>query len=209
MYFKEEDIIEELICPNCQLKFINPRILPCGKTCCQACIQEFMEDDGITGFKCSFCETYHCAPTGSFLCNQVVANLIKKSPFKVSRGENCNKLNESLQKILSKCINLEEMNKRFDPSVDNYQESFSFLINFCFQCSRPIEIVREHCSKLRNQVDLDTETTILAIQNKREELLEKIDEYERKCAENIEKNNNIIDENQNLINKTKAFLAEW
>jgi hypothetical protein len=38
MFYEYEKIENQLKCPICLDKYVSPRILPCGKTLCQNCI---------------------------------------------------------------------------------------------------------------------------------------------------------------------------
>lgn len=69
--------------------------------------------------------------------------------------------------------------------------------------------MRKHCDKLRNEVDLNAETTILAVQNNRDEILKKINEYKQMYEDNIKQNRSIINEKRQLICKTTQFINDW
>ncbi len=46
-----------------------------------------------------------------------------------------------------------------------------------------VDHIRAHCVKLRSQVDLEAETRIELIHKSQQELIDEIDEYERRCVE--------------------------
>ena len=62
---------------------------------------------------------------------------------------------------------------------------------------------------MRNEIDLAAETIIMSIQNSRDELLKKIDQYERQCEEKCAKENFERVINQYLIYQTKDYLNKW
>jgi PHP family Zn ribbon phosphoesterase len=57
MYYNQETIESELECKLCKNQFNDPRLLPCGNTCCLSCIISISIEDGE--FKCPCCELKH------------------------------------------------------------------------------------------------------------------------------------------------------
>ena len=106
MFFKEDEINEDLFCSKCSQKFVDPRILPCGQTYCNLCVLE-----GDEYLKCPNCGSNHQIPKDTgFPPNLVVARLVQKSPSDVYRGKDAVKLQESLNRLHSDISNFEEKN---------------------------------------------------------------------------------------------------
>ena len=113
MFFKEEEITEDLICPKCSNKFQDPRVLPCGQTFCQMCIQEMLVDNKDQ-FKCPSCKSNHQAPDkDGFPPNIIVVRLLKKSSNEVFRGTSVENLKEHLNKLRSNVDKFESMKNRY------------------------------------------------------------------------------------------------
>lgn len=115
MNFEAKDILEELICPNCQMKFADPRILPCGQTCCQKCVEELIRNiESVNDFTCPFCASIHHVPTQiGFPRNLMADKLVNLSRIKVSINENCKRLDEYLKKLSSISLDLDEVAKKY------------------------------------------------------------------------------------------------
>lgn len=89
-------------------------------------------------------------------------------------------------------------------------EVFSFYLRlYILLCSRSVEIVKEYCSSLRNDIDIETEKLIHAVQNYRDEFFNKISEYEKECVSNIEANKNQNKEVEKFINEMNSFCTQW
>lgn len=101
MFYKEEEIAEDLICPRCSKKFQDPRVLPCGQTYCQPCIQDILVNDENL-LKCPSCKSSHPVPDkADFPPNLIVVRLLKKSSNEVYRGTSVENLKEYLNKLRS------------------------------------------------------------------------------------------------------------
>lgn len=109
MFYKKDDINEDLQCAICHLKFQDPRILPCGQTYCQKCIQELMKNNVSVNFRCPSCDMIHHEPIpGGFPPNKVAAKLVNKASFEISRGGTAANLKHVLQVIDTDISNLNE-----------------------------------------------------------------------------------------------------
>ena len=109
MFFKEEDIAEELVCTICCSKLNDPRILPCGQTHCHTCIKSLIINEH---FQCPHCDSIYREPDQvGFPVNLVVANLIKKNAKAIYRNEHVEKLSKNLDTIQNEIIDLENLDK--------------------------------------------------------------------------------------------------
>lgn len=119
MFFKEEEINDELVCPKCRHKFDDPRILPCGATLCKLCIEDELTRSEKTPaeFKCPSCSSAH--QSAVFPANLVAARLVKKSSNEVYRGKSVEKLKECLNKIETDVRELEKNKLRFVTNTCN------------------------------------------------------------------------------------------
>ena len=69
--------------------------------------------------------------------------------------------------------------------------------------------VKSHCIDLKNDVQLATEETIMLINKYNQELIEKIDDYQRDCLDSIEINENFTFELSQSLEDMKLFKNEW
>lgn len=186
MFFKEEEINEDLICSKCANKFTDPRMLPCGQTYCHPCILDLVETNNKSEFKCPGCTATHkSVDSNGFPPNIVVAKLINKKSNEVYRGKRAEKLKKCLNSIHTKTLEFEQSK------------------------NSSVEVLKEYCFLLRNDVDLVTENLIQAIHNYREEFLKKIIDYEKECVSNMETNTARNEETEKFISEMKSFCTQW
>ena len=98
MFYQVKEIDDIIRCPNCQSKFIDPRIIPCGSSMCSNCIV-LLEKKERKEFKCPACQESHRIPTSGFLKNVLLAKLVEKQPNIVSRGKRVDDLREKLDDL--------------------------------------------------------------------------------------------------------------
>lgn len=85
MFFEIEKIENQLKCPKCLYKFVSPRILPCGKSMCQNCIDQLSNFNLLNLIKCPFCYKNHPIPDEGFIINEFIVNTLSLKPEKVYR----------------------------------------------------------------------------------------------------------------------------
>jgi len=106
MFYKEEDIKEIIICPACNIKYDDPRVLECGSSLCFTCISNIMNKEK-NGIDCPLCKSFHETPKNGFIKNNLLASLTIKSPNDVYRGKLAEKFKTSLNDIIK---NLNDLN---------------------------------------------------------------------------------------------------
>jgi hypothetical protein len=158
MFYKEEDISNELICPKCKNRFEDPRILPCGNSLCQSCILDEIDNENKTMKKCYCCQEKHLLPKeGEFIQNRFILKQLEKKPIKIDRGALGEQLKQSLMEITEKKHELETFVKGKD------------------------QIVSDYLSEIRTQIDVITETQIERMNKTRESLLDNLKQYQAQC----------------------------
>ena len=182
MFYEEKEITELILCPYCKNKYTDPRIVECSSCFCMPCI-ELLTNNGEKGFKCPECDDFHEMPQKGYIKNPKLAKLCDKQAAAVSRGSLASSL--ALQ-------------------IHDLKQNLDELANKNKLC---IERIKEHCDKLRNEVQLSSEELIETIQKFNSELIEQINAYEK---------NSVVDFNQenksaldNFINEMYAFHAKW
>ena len=158
MFYEENQIDDILKCGHCQKRFDEPRILPCGDSVCNSCIQIILNSINKSNdtYQCLICKKSHVKSV--FQVNKPLQKILDKSPSEVYRGETVEELKVNLNDINSRKLKLENGLKN------------------------SIEELQEHCLKIRGDVDLATEKHIQDIQDQREEIIKKINDYKEKTA---------------------------
>jgi hypothetical protein len=172
MFYEVEKIDSFLNCPRCSKRFVMPRILPCGKTLCQCCIDELCDltraETNSNAHKaacinCPCCRKSHTVPAdeGCFILNEFIVKTLEIKPEKVYRCASFEKFDSLLGKIEKDICEVE------------------------VKISNPEAKIREHCEKIRNQIDLNTEIIIEKISNYRDQLFNEVNNYEQVCISNL------------------------
>ncbi len=132
MFYEQNKIDAFLRCGRCNEKFDEPRILPCGNTVCNFCIQTLVKtvDKKDNSFKCSMCQGTH--ENSEFPVNKSLKNLMKTSPSEIFRSDLVEQFKTNLNKIETRKVELEKI-----------------LLNGA-------DRVKEHSIELRLDVDLAT-----------------------------------------------------
>jgi len=207
MFYEYDKIENHLKCPICVQKYVSPRILPCGKSICLNCIENISLlnvvkhtdsiDDAeeirtIVIEKCPFCDKQHATSNETgFILNEFILQANEIKPEKVYR-----------------CQSYEIL----DNLITNLSTDLNELIS---KLQYPEIKIREHCDKIRNQIDLATETLLEKIAKFREKFIDEINLYEKDCSNS---NNNhldtksrdffqkIIKENEIKLNRFKSYV---
>ncbi len=78
-----------------------------------------------------------------------------------------------------------------------------------FNLNNGTDKVKEHCLRLRNEVNLEAEVTIERIQDIRDALIEELNDYQVTCLSQIESDKIQKQQFQNFIDELKDFDKEW
>ncbi|CAF0755533.1 unnamed protein product [Brachionus calyciflorus] len=185
--FYEEDIIDDILtCPKCKLKYNDPRMLPCGKTYCNHCINLQLNNDKI-GFDCDYCMFFHelIPPSSSFPQDKRIEKLLENEQKKISES----KLITEFKQLLQSLKNLTEeltSNKSQSPTIIN-----------------------EYCSDIKTSINETTNNLLHEIQNQKEELFNIVSSYEDECFKNINKVDLINNDLSNMAVESDKFQAKW
>lgn len=90
MFYELDSLETQLKCPNCKNKYTSPRILPCGKSICQNCIEDLCQVDspGNEKIQCPLCNKTHLVPNDGFILNEFILKTLELRPKKVYRYNN-------------------------------------------------------------------------------------------------------------------------
>ncbi len=185
MFYEEDEITQILNCAKCKQKFDTPRILPCGRTICTACLDTVREkfQSHTSTFCCPLCDTLHAFL--NFPVNESLKILLQKSPVDVWRSEAVERFKSVLNEIDVHKSTLE-----------------GILQNGLCQ-------IKDHCLSLRQKVDLAAEQAIEEIQLNREDLMQQIDSYEISTGQTFKNDQLSKDEFERSASECSSFSAQW
>lgn len=182
MFYDEAEINDILICPQCDTRYEEAKILPCGKAVCSYCIQKLNKE-----FQCSFCSKTHVASNEGYPTCDIISRLLSIKSNEIFRGDKVHSLKTNLNDI-QKAIN--ELSYSIDHGVD---------------------CIKEHCLNLRVDVQLATESIIKEVNEKSEQILLQINQYETERIKDFEetrtneKKAGFIE----MVEELKQFHSEW
>jgi hypothetical protein len=186
MYYNQETIESELECKLCKNQFNDPRLLPCGNTCCLSCIISISIEDRM--FKCPCCESKHKAKDdpNDYPVQNTIVNL----------------LNTTKMKIDSQFIKLD-----FEQKLEDFYQNLNDLSD---KHDNLTEHLNNYCESLRCQILIKTDSFKEILNRQYEEALLKINEFEKEITEKWkleqESNTNQINENRKIYNEMKDYI---
>lgn len=161
-YYSEEIIENDILkCLGCKKKYNVPKMLQCGCSICLTCEDNLvLNNDGR--LECPICHEDFEKPMNGFpIIKSLQKFILEKTPSSVYREHLHDKTMRKLNHIKL------------------------LTINFRDEMNRSESIIKDHCDAQKNMVDLKTESVIETINNQRDQLINKISEYEKDCLLNI------------------------
>jgi len=180
MFYQESEISSLLICPACDCKYEDPRMLACGKIICKFCVQKLEKK-----FVCSFCSKTHTIPDEGLPECETISKLLSIQPNEVHRSDHV--------KLLK--ANLDEIEKKIG--------ELSFSLN------NGVDFIKEYCIVLRNDVQFATEKAVKEINEFSEEMINKINTYEKERIKDYQELKEDKDEFTKFVDEMKNFHIEW
>lgn len=130
-----------LNCQNCNQRYVEPRLTPCGFTICSNCILQ-MSSNEKKEFQCKLCSKIHSVPSNGFPINQIAFDLMSHSETNLNMVDIYKKLTLlkfstdcSESYIKNKCIELKTLVKtRYDEIIlelSQMNESLNSQIDSC------------------------------------------------------------------------------
>ncbi len=162
MFYDQSQIDSNLCCQACRSKFETPRILPCGETVCEKCTDKIVETAKKSKYTCLICSQPHEIPKGqkSFPVNRQLLNIINQKPYEVLQSD---------------------LFKKFKANLVTNEEKLEKLKSLSAK-DGVYKIVRDHCNKLRADVGEACNLRITSINQLKDKLVLKINEYESQCV---------------------------
>ena len=184
-YFLNEDIESELKCLACNCRYDVPKLLPaCGCSICSKCEshQKKFVENNIIKLKCPICKQTNDLMSNQLAVNKFIQKFLLKKPREAERGELHKNATIKLKEIKS-------MQEIFERDLTNSDE-----------------IVYSYCKMLRNEIYIKTESAKLQLDKHRDNFIEKINQYEKRCLENT---NNLTEFKKFIQNNEQIFKTWW
>lgn len=200
MFYEEQQINKYLLCPKCQTRFDEPKILPCGKIVCNNCILTYL--DSVTtsnskDFKCIVCTELHSWPRQEFpTCEQLAALLLEK-PNDISRGEAADNLRQNIIDLQNQ---LDELNSTMQNGVDRIRE-------YCLNLRNDVQLAIE--TKMNGKSKIPAEFNGKTINQINKSMIDKINNYEKECVEMFENDKSFQDKFDEMSNEITNFSIKW
>jgi hypothetical protein len=183
MFYQATELDNLLICKICDRKLDDPRILPCGESFCNKCINDLADRDNNV-IECQNCQTQHAILDGGFPINNVVNKIVQLKSNEVFRNLLVKDFSQASNLIKIKCERV-ELDLRIGETI---------IYEFCDNVKREAQL-----AILEAHVKLDTI---------HEEFFEEIKNYETECQlqfKQIQLNKSQI---EILIEESKVFYCE-
>jgi hypothetical protein len=183
MFYDENSISKILACPLCENKLDDPCLLLCGKFVCEKCIQTPSSSDEGQEYVCKLCKNKH--NTNSFSKIELATSLSIIKPVEIYRGKTYEDFKHKLNQLKNDTQHLDE--------------------HFLHGC----DFIKEHCDRLRNDIQLVTESKIEELSTNRETLLNQVNFYEKICLEHSKKRKIFFTNSRNDVGKLIEFGEKW
>ena len=94
---------------DCKMRYDEPRILPCGDSVCNSCIQIILNSINKSNdtYQCLLCKQSHVKSVSLFQVNKPLKKILEESPSEVYRSEMVEELKLNLNDINSRKSKLE------------------------------------------------------------------------------------------------------
>jgi len=172
-----------LDCPQCQQRYIRPRLLPCGQSLCSFCIK-VATVDFTDEFRCDSCGNIHLVPENGFPIDHKLIEELNKKP---STSSEINFFKTILNQIKQKLKQVES-----DLNIEEY-------------------LIIEYCNELRRQVQLARELEIEELHKLSNQMISEIDNFEKDklyCYSNKAKFTAQLNEMKEMLSKCNENLIQ-
>jgi hypothetical protein len=144
MYYEAEKIESALKCPLCEETFDDPRVIPCGNTCCLMCL--------TNKFECKLCENVHeTDDIVNYPKSHSNKKLLEERKNKISSDYIELKFKKELEKFENK-INMLDLNeKNFKDDLNDHCEKMRSQIIVKTECI--INEFNKRCDEMCAQID--------------------------------------------------------
>ena len=121
---------------------------------------------------------------------------------------NCPFCETSRETKIKKNAPIMTFSKKFEPAIVACRRLDTSLNEFRQLKKDPKCFIFEYVSKLKNQVDLRREEIKLEIEKLSDEMIKKLEDFERECYENVDRTR-LMEQSDAFLEETQARLEEW
>jgi hypothetical protein len=188
---KLQDILK---CAMCKETFTG---VPIVLNCCNVTVCESHVNDEVKTnkkrklFKCALCDTSHEMSNKKFAPNKTVEQLLEMEVIK--------------EVEIGKEKNLGAVYDETNKEIENLEMSFQKINDLI---KDPKSVIYEHISSLKNSIDLRKENLKERIDAICGEMIQKLENYQQECYDNIEKLN-LEKSSSDDLNEVEKHLEEW
>ena len=194
--YTASDAINRLLeCPKCNEAGRDMKVLPCGESICEICLddQVFKSKEAKSkSIECFLCNKAHVVPEEGFITNEGLKKLAKLEleATEISRGEEANELISILNGIRTTRVEIEQL------------------------AQKPENVIDDKCRDLTNEVEVDVavETVHKRLDEMRERVLEEINAYKTERLKELLEEDKFVNwrhELSRLLEKTTEFEKKW
>ena len=183
MFYQAENINSALICFVCENKLDDPRLLPCGMSVCNKCV-DFLSDTKKRIVKCQHCGKTHEIPQEGFPIILALKNLLEIEAKEVSHSKQMDEFKSLFDSLKLKIKNVESILKTGDAQI------------------------RDHCDKVRTSTQLAIEEAHLKLDEIHKEFFNTIDQHESICQEKFKSIQQKKEDIEKVVNESNQFIEE-
>jgi hypothetical protein len=185
MFYEEKQIDLILTCPYCRNRYKEPKVLPCGVSICNRCVNSTVQNTSQTdSFSCCFCSKSHAIPTEGFVDCFALQELLNKRPKEVYRSHEVSELTEHLNELEFETVDIGN--------------------SIC----KGVYYIKQHCLMLRNRIQMRAERLADEIYNMNKQMQAEVDKYERECVEAFNSSDEQTQELKKKLESKKQFCDQ-
>ena len=198
-----ERVIKALKCVECYEILESPVLLPCSHSICE----KHVRADSKDSLKCGECGVDHQIPSKTgFPKNHALEEIISGC------GTGCSN-NQALEEIISSKLGSLDFGRAHIQIREHCDKLESLLVKIDCLKSDPMVYIYEEFDKLKNRVHIKTEELKLCVDQKAEQVLDMLKEYQAKCEGLLTDNKKLTEDrliNVDLFrNSVQSKLSLW
>jgi DNA repair exonuclease SbcCD ATPase subunit len=171
-------------CVQCKAVLECPVVLPCGDCVCKKHVQQ---QETINEFHCLACDTVHFIPAGGFIEIKALRTLLEA---KIQKAK-------FTPEYTSACSSFKNLEQMID-ELKHFKKDPYYLIN-------------KKIGELKSETDIIRDQFKLTIDQKADELIKELDDYEQECKSNLDSTDvtNRLEKISANVNMLKDELERW
>jgi hypothetical protein len=179
-----EVFLNSIKCPQCNIVLQTPIVLTCGHSICQSHVIKSNEKS----FHCTVCDILHAIPVGGFSINIALESMLAAN---IQKAKFCSHYEQAFSSF-----------KEFEKTLGE----FKLLRNDAFY------FINKTIGELKMETDLLREELKWQIDEKANEIIKELDEYELECKQNLSSSDEITNycqEMGNILSRLGKEMDIW